>query len=343
MHHGVWILAEQSGGSLQRISYELLTRGRELADKRPCELTAIVLGPALAESELKELLARGADRVLAVESPVLEHFLVEPHAACLEWLIEQHRPEILLAGATSTGRTLMPYVAVRVHTGLTADCTALDIDPNTGNLLQTRPAIGGNIMATIQTPRHRPQMATVRPHSTPPAQRRDAGASARSTGVPPMHIERVAAPAELLHSRARRIAFVEDTQEHALADADSVVAVGRGIGRGDNLPVARKLADALGAALGATRDVVDRGWLSYPHQIGLSGKTVTPRLYVGLGVSGSVQHLAGMQTAGTIVAVNRDGDAPIHHVADLSIVGNLLDVVPVLTKKIISATHKETP
>ena len=335
MHHGVWILAEQSGGSLQRISYELLTRGRELADKRPCALTAVVLGPSLAANELEELLARGADRVLAVESPALEHVLVEPHAACLQWLIEQHRPEILLAGATSTGRTLMPYVAVRVHTGLTADCTALDIDPQTGNLLQTRPAIGGNIMATIQTPHHRPQMATVRPRSTPVAERKsDAGTRGRGDAETVRRIQRLPAPAHLLGSRVKRIAFVENTQEHALAEADAVVAVGRGIGRGDNLPLARKLADALDAALGATRDVVDRGWLSYPHQIGLSGKTVAPRLYVGIGVSGSVQHLAGMQTAAAIIAVNRDTDAPIFRVADLSIVGNLFDIVPALTEKI---------
>jgi len=336
MNHGVWILAEQSGGIMQRISYELLTRGRELADRRPCELTAVVLGPALADSELEELLARGADRVLAVESPALDHFLVEPHAACLAWLIEQHSPEILLAGATSTGRTLMPYVAVRVHAGLTADCTALDIDPQTGNLLQTRPAIGGNIMATIQTPNHRPQMATVRPKSTPPAQRDTRQRDARAT------IERIAAPTNRLSSRVKRLAFVENSQEHALADADAVVTVGRGIGRGDNLPVARKLADALDAALGATRDVVDRGWLAYPHQIGLSGKTVTPRLYVALGVSGSVQHLAGMQTADTIIAVNRDADAPIFRVADLGIVGNLLDIVPAITEKVTAEKKEET-
>jgi len=341
MHHGVWILAEQSAGRLQRISYELLARGRELADKRPCDLTAVVLGPALAADELDELLARGADRVLAVESPALDHFLVEPHAACLEWLIGLYRPEIFLAGATSTGRTLMPYVAVRVHTGLTADCTGLDIDPATGNLLQTRPAIGGNIMATIQTPNHRPQMATIRPKSTPVAQRRSTGVPPVSRmGVSPMQetaTHRLAAPAHLLDSRVRRVAFVENTSEHALAEADAVVAVGRGIGRGDHLPLAKKLADALDAALGATRDVVDRGWLSYPHQIGLSGKTVTPKLYVGLGVSGSVQHQAGMQTAETILAVNRDADAPIFRVADLGIVGNLFDIVPALTEKIAAA------
>ncbi|MCY2924889.1 MAG: electron transfer flavoprotein subunit alpha/FixB family protein, partial [Planctomycetota bacterium] len=200
--------------------------------------------------------------------------------------------------------------------------------PASGGLLQTRPAIGGNIMATIRTSEHRPQMATVRPHSMRPAER-----SPGRTG----QIVRVAPPGDLPAGGMRRVGFIANEETHPLTDADAVVAVGRGIKKADNIPLAQMLADALDAALGASRDVVDRGWLSYPHQIGLSGKTVTPRLYVGLGVSGSIQHLAGMQTAETIIAVNSDPDAQIFHVADVGIVGSLFDVVPVLVKKIRAA------
>ncbi|MCY2931387.1 MAG: electron transfer flavoprotein subunit alpha/FixB family protein [Planctomycetota bacterium] len=328
VHEGVWVLAEQAGGRVLGVSHELLARGRSLADKRRTALTAVLIGHNVAPADLAELIERGADRVLVMDSPALEHFLVEPHAACLSHLIREHCPEIVIAAATSTGRTLMPYVAVQVHTGLTADCTVLDIDPASGALLQTRPAIGGNIMATIRTSEHRPQMATVRPHSMRPADR---------TPGRKGEVLRVSPPEALPAGRMRRVGFIPNKETHPLAAADAVVAVGRGIKKADNIPLAQKLADALDAALGASRDVVDRGWLSYPHQIGLSGKTVTPRLYVGLGVSGSIQHLAGMQTAETIVAVNTDPDAQIFHVADVGIVGNLFDVVPVLVKKINAA------
>ena len=327
-HEGVWILAEQSAGRVQRISHELLTRGRELADKRGATLTAIVFGNDVDADDLQGLIDRGADRVIAMEAPQLEHFLPEPYSACMLKLIEDYHPDIVIAGATSTGRTLMPCVAIRANAGLTADCTVLDIEPETGNLLQTRPAIGGNILATIKTPTHRPQMATVRPRSTRPAAAQDG-----RTG----EIVRREAPAELLTSRVRRVDFVPDTEEHALADADAVVAAGRGIKKAENVPLVQALADALDAALGATRDVVDRGWLSYPHQIGLSGKTVTPKLYVGVGASGSIQHLAGMQTAETIVAINHDGEAQLFRVADFGIVADLFEVLPVLTEAITAA------
>ncbi|MDY7011635.1 MAG: electron transfer flavoprotein subunit alpha/FixB family protein [Planctomycetota bacterium] len=324
-YKGVWILAEQTGGRVQRISYELLTRGRELAEKRGTDLTAMIFGYDINTDDLQELIDCGADRVVATEVPELEHFLVEPYSACMLKIIEDYRPEIIIAGATSTGRTLMPYVAIKANAGLTADCTVLDIEADTGNLLQTRPAIGGNILATIKTPSHRPQMATVRPRSTRPAQKQT-----RRTG----EIIRIKAQADLLVSRIRRVDFEPSAESHNLQDADTVVTVGRGIKKGENIPLMQGLADALDAALGASRDVIDRGWLSYPHQIGLSGKTVTPKFYLGAGVSGSIQHLAGMQTAETIVAINTDPDAQIFNVADFGIVGDLFEVVPVLTERI---------
>jgi len=324
-YKGVWILAEQSGGRIQRISHELLSRGRELAEKRGTDLTAVVFGYEINADDLQDLIDRGADRVLATEAAELEHFLVEPYAACMGRLIEEHRPEIIIAGATSTGRTLMPYVAIRANAGLTADCTMLDIEPETGNLLQTRPAIGGNILATIKTPKHRPQMATVRPRSTKPAPKQEG-----RTGK----IIRIPAPPECLPSRIRRVDFVADESEHGLQEADVVVSVGRGIKKAENIPLVQSLAKAMDAALGASRDVIDRGWLSYPHQVGLSGKTVSPKLYAAVGVSGTIQHLAGMQTSETIIAINIDPDAQIFRVADFGIVGDLFDVVPVLTERI---------
>lgn len=342
-HSGVWILAEQSAGHVEPVSFELLARGTALAERRGAELTAVILAGRLSDRELGELIARGADRVIAVESPQLEHFLLEPYAACLGELIARDRPEILIAAATTTGRTLMPYVAVKAGAGLTADCTELDIEPGTGNLLQTRPAIGGNILATIKTPRRRPQMATVRPHSTRPAPYRacpyragpyqagsDRTGPHRSDGTG--RIERFSPAVSMLAGGVRRVGFVPIDEQRTIEDAEAVVVVGRGISKPGNLPLARSLAKALGAAIGATREVVDRGWLSYSHQVGLSGKTISPRLYVGVGVSGSVQHLAGMQTAETIVAINNDPDAQIFKVADFGIVADLFEVVPALTE-----------
>ena len=330
-HSGVWILAEQSQGRVQRISHELLARGRDLADKRRMPLTAVILGHNIPQADLQELIERGADRVIAMQAPRLGRFLVEPYAACLRRLVETYRPEIVLAGATSTGRTLMPYLAVQIHAGLTADCTSLEIEEETGNLLQTRPAIGGNILATIKTACHRPQMATVRPRSTRPAPRQHGRVG---------EIIRADAPPECLATRVEHLDFVRDESELGIQEADAVVSAGRGVKKSDNIAVVASLAQSLGAALGASRDVVDRGWLSYPHQVGLSGKTVSPRLYVAVGISGAIQHLAGMQTAETIVAVNNDPDAQIFSVADFGIVGDLFDVVPVLVAHIRKAREK---
>ena len=330
---GVWILAEQFEGRVLPVSYELLLRGRALADTRETTLSAMIFGHDIDEGGLRELIQRGADRVVAIEDPQLAHFLPEPYTACMVEVVEQYQPEIILGAATTLGRTLMPYAAIKLHAGLTADCTGLDIEPETGNLLQTRPAIGGNVLATIKTPDHRPQMATVRPHSTRPADRDDS-----RTG----EIVRQAAP-EGLTSRVQHEAFIPDESPHHLEDAERVVAVGRGIKKAENVAVGEALAEALDAAVGASREVVDRGWLAYSHQIGLSGKTVTPQLYVGLGVSGTIQHLAGMQTSGTIVAVNIDPDAQIFQVADIGIVGDLFEVVPALTEALRQAGGQVRP
>ena len=243
-------------------------------------------------------------------------------------LIKTYDPEIIIAGASTLGRTLMPYVAARIKTGLTADCTGLDIEEDTGNLLQTRPAIGGNIMATIKTPSYRPQMATVRPKSTPVPPREEG-----RTG----EIIKVDIPAELLKGHEERLGFrAMETDEMNIEDADRIVAGGRGLKKGDNFKMVQELAHRFDAAVGASRDAVERGWAEYPQQVGLSGKTVVPKLYIALGVSGAIQHLAGMKTSETIVAINSDPDAQIFGVADFGIVGNIFEVVPELINELDS-------
>ncbi len=321
----VWVLAEQRGGIVQRISFELLARGRALADRLAVELTAVLLGPT-AQPGLRELIERGADRVIHVDAAALEHFLGEPHMRVLECLIKARRPQIVLAGATTTGRTLMPLVAVRCRTGLTADCTHLEIEAGTGHLLQVRPAIGGNIMATIKSPRHRPQMATVRPRSMAPLK-----ADSKRRGE--IIIEQ--APAELLASRIRRLSFEAAEADGAnLPEAPVIIAGGRGLKKRESFGLIHELASLLGAAVGASRDAVDRGWIGYPHQVGLSGKTVSPRLYLCAGISGSVQHLAGIKTAENIIAINNNPDAPIFNIADYGVVADLFEVLPLLMKKL---------
>jgi electron transfer flavoprotein alpha subunit len=316
----VWIVAEQWEGKIQEISFELLTRGIALREQRGCALNAMIFGDGITDVELRSLLKRGADKVVFVNDASLKYFSIEPYAAAMLDIIEKHRPETILAGATSTGRTLMPYVAVKAHAGLTADCTSLEYDPETTELLQTRPAIGGNIMATIKTPEHRPQMATVRPKSTPPAPiKKDADGEII-----------VEIPKSLPESQIERLSHIPNEDKISIQEAEKVVVVGRGLKKAENLSIVRAFADEIGAALGASRDAVDRGWLSYPHQVGLSGKTITPKLYIGLGVSGAIQHLAGMQTAETIIAVNTDPDAQIFKVADIGIVGDMFDVLPEL-------------
>ena len=309
----VWILAEARNGGLARISFELATRALALTS----EVNAVLISDELSDAELQKLVDCGVSRVVALESPAFKHFNAEPYAAALVEFIEREKPEALIAGADSTGRTLMPYVAVRCHTGLTADCTVLALEPETGLLLQTRPAIGGNIMATIKCAAHRPQMATIRPRSTRPAQ-----PIAGGKGV----IERVKVIAA--KSRTEVKGFVPAEESAGIQDAECVVVVGRGIKRVEAMPMIEELAELLGAAVGGTREVIDRGFLSYPHQVGLSGKTIMPKLYIGLGVSGAIQHLAGMQTAEHIIAVNRDPEAQIFKVANAGIVGDLFEVVP---------------
>jgi len=322
----VWTYGEQREGRLDRLAFELLTRGRSLADKLGTKLASIVIGSNVDREGIKELFERGADKVYLVEKDELAYYINDRYTNVLCHLITTYKPEIMIAGASTEGRTLMPYVAARINTGLTADCTGLDIEEDTGNLLQTRPAIGGNIMATIKTPNHRPQMSTVRPKSTPVSPREEG-----RTG----ELVEVDVPADLLKGREERLGFRPmETDDMNIEDADRIVSGGRGIKKGENFGLVQDLAHKLGAGVGASRDAVERGWAEYPQQVGLSGKTVVPKLYIALGISGAIQHLAGMKTSETIVAVNSDPDAQIFNVADFGIVGDVFEVVPELINEI---------
>ena len=322
----VWTLAEQHDGRLKDVSFELLSRGRALADKLDTKLASVVIGHGVNQERLEELVRRGADEVYAIQDPRLAHFVCETYSNILTHLIKTYQPTILLAAATSLGRTVMPHVAVRVHTGLTADCTDLDIEPGTGNLLQTRPAIGGNIMATIKTPDHRPQMATVRPKSSRPLPE-DPDRVGKIIEVPLIDT--------LLDERVTVTGYRTDTEDFVnLEEADVVIAGGRGMKKAENFALLRDMANELGGVVGASRDAIDRGWLGYTHQIGLSGKTISPRLIITAGISGSIQFLAGIKTSETIVSINTDPDAGLHQVADFGIVGDLFEVLPELQRRL---------
>ncbi|HUX13339.1 MAG TPA: electron transfer flavoprotein subunit alpha/FixB family protein [Spirochaetia bacterium] len=322
----VWTIAEQRDGRLKNVSFELLSRGRRLADTLGTSLASIVMGSGIEQSELERLIQQGADEVYYVNDRRLADFVCESYSNIMVFLLKQYHPHSVLAAATSLGRTLMPHVAVRAKAGLTADCTELDIEAETDNLLQTRPAIGGNIMATIKSPYHRPQMATVRPKSSRPL-------PADPTRIG--KIIEVSVPEELFDSRVSVIGYRRDDESFVnIEEAEIVVAGGRGLRKGDNFKLLRDLAEGLGAAVGASRDAVDRGWIEYPRQIGLSGKTISPKLYVAAGISGSIQHLAGIKTAETIVSINNDPEAPIHRIADFGIVGDLFEIIPRLTKRL---------
>jgi len=320
-YRGVWVWVEQFQGRACSISWEMLGQARRLASQLGVPLTACVLGQDV-EHVAGEAIAYGADRVFLVDDPTLASYRTDPYAAVLLSLAREHRPEIFLLGASARGRDLAGAVATDLHTGLTADCTGLDVDPETRLLRQTRPAFGGNIMATIICQRHRPQMATVRHRvfEVPPADPTRSGQIVRLPAV---------LPEETIASQV--VDFVLEAGQVNLADARTIVTGGRGVGGPEGFHPLQELADVLGGALGASRAAVDAGWISYAHQVGQTGRTVKPDLYVACGVSGAIQHLAGMQTSKVIVAINKDPEAPIFNVASYGIVGDLCEIVPALT------------
>ena len=327
----VWVFAEQFNGHIESITYELLGEGRKLADQLGTGLCAVLLGSNIQDKSA-ELIQRGANKVYVVDVPSLEYFQDEPYSAILIELARRHKPTIMLCGATTIGRSLVSRVAVSLNTGLTADCTGLAIDPETKNLLQTRPAFGGNIMATIITPRTRPQMSTVR-HKVMKEAVPDAGRQGETI------LETVAEA--LLKSRTTRLTFVAEKESTVnIAEADIIVSGGRGLQKPENFALLRELAEVLGAGVGSSRAAVDANWIPYSHQVGQTGKTVCPKIYIACGISGQIQHLAGMSSADTIVAINKDPDAPIFKVATYGLVGDLLKIVPMLTTEFRKALGK---
>jgi len=319
---GVWIFAEQSQGKIASVAYELLGIGRKLADELETELSAVLLGKS---EEIEELIKWGADKVYYTDTPEYNYLDDELYSKTFINLIKEHKPEILLAGATSIGRSFIPRVAARLRVGLTADCTGLEIDKETGNLLQIRPAFGGNIMATIVSPTSRPQIATVRPRVMKRGEYNPERAG-RIIKIEPLKQT----------GRVKILERIEDTSfcKVNLQDAKVIVSGGRGLGSPEGFKILRELANLLGGTVGASRAAVDEGWIPYAHQVGQTGKTVCPKLYIACGISGAVQHLVGMQSSDIIVAINKDPNAPIFNVATYGIVGNLNEIVPLIIKKL---------
>ncbi len=322
-YNGVWVFGEQKNGIAISVVMELLGKGRILADQLQVPLSVVLLSEN-GKEEASKLIAYGADIVYMVNSPALKHFNDEIYTDVIAQLVSQYKPEIVLLGATTYGRSLAPRISSRLNTGLTADCTDLKIDKENGVLIQIRPAFSGNIMASIICPNHRPQMATVRPKVMSALMHDPSrtGLVIEPNVIIPQHI------------KTHVIDVVSDINGTAnLLDADIVVSAGRGIGEAKNLEMIKELADVLGGAVGASRAIVDSGWISYRHQIGQSGRTVSPKIYFACGISGASQHLAGISSSDIIIAINKNPDAPIFKVATYGIVGDVLEVVPALIKE----------
>jgi electron transfer flavoprotein alpha subunit len=325
-YKNVWVFIEHEQEKVSSVSFELLGEGRKLADDLGCQLCGLLLcDGGQTEKFTKEVIAYGAEKVYVMESPLLKTYRTEPFAAGAVALIGKHKPEVVLFGATTQGRDFAGNVATTLEAGLTADCTGLDIDQETKHLKQTRPAFGGNIMAVIlDYPQYRPQMATVRPKVFPMPARDESKKGEVLRETLSMTEEQV---------RTRVLEFLRGAEAVNLVDAEIIVSGGRGIGNSENFKVIRQLAEALGAAVGASRAAVDSGWISYEHQVGQTGRTVRPKIYIAAGISGAIQHQAGMKTSDIIVAVNKDPEAPIFKIATYGIVGDLFAVLPMLTEE----------
>lgn len=324
-YKGVWVFAEQRDGNLQKVALELLGKGRAIADKLGEKLTAVLVGYEV-EPLAKTIIAHGADEVLIADNMLLKNYTTDGYAKVIADLARERKPEIIFIGATNIGRDLGPRVAAKIGTGLTADCTSLEIDEETRNLMMTRPAFGGNLMATIECPNHRPQMATVRPgvFSVPCADERFIG-----------KIELISATIKEEDIRTKVLEIVKSIKEKVdITEADVLVSGGRGVGSKDGFDLLKELAEALGGVVTGSRATVDSGWIDRTYQVGQTGKTVRPKLYIACGISGAIQHLAGMQESEFIIAINKDESAPMMAVADLAIVGDLHKVIPELIKEV---------
>ena len=330
-YKGVWVYVEQIDGHIRGVSHELVGEGRKLADAMKQELAAVLIGNNV-EALAKDLFASGADKVYLVEGPEFNHYTTDAFTITVTDLINTYRPSVILLGATNDGRDLAPRVACRVGTGLTADCTGLDIDAETGLVGWTRPAFGGNIMATILCPDHRPQMGTIRPKvfKRPVADYSKNG-----------EIVKVASKVKAEDIRTKFIELLQVcTSSCNLEEAEIIVSGGRGMNKPENFKLIEDLAEVLGATVGASRAAVDAGWKPALHQVGQTGKTVGPKIYIACGISGAIQHLAGMSSSDVVIAINKDADAPIFKMADYGIVGDVMEVVPILIEELKKARER---
>lgn len=320
-YKGVWVFAEQRDGKLMDVSFELLGKGKELADKLGSELCAVVLGDNV-QSLADELIGYGAGKVYTAEDKELKTYRTDTYTKVITGAIEKYKPEIVLMGATHIGRDLGPCLAVKADTGLTADCTGLEIGDDEGNLHQTRPAFGGNLMATILCPKSRPQMATVR-----------LGVMEAAEYDSSQKGEKIALDVSFDDHdlRTKVIDIVKSMKDKvSLADSKVIVAGGAGLGNAEGFELLEKLADKLGGVVGASRAAVDSGWIEHSHLIGQTGTTVRPKIYIACGISGAIQHLAGMDGSEYIVAINKNVKAPIFNVADYGLVGDLYQIIPAI-------------
>lgn len=325
INQGIFIFVQQTDGVIHPVSLELLGEGKELAAALHTEVTA-VLGGKDVKNLCQPLADTGADRIIICDDPALEEYRTEPYAALITDVIHQFKPDIFLYGATAIGRDLAPRVAARVHTGLTADCTKLEIDPETGLLLMTRPAFGGNLLATIICKEFRPQMATVRPG----VMKKLAPKENSTAKIIPFKTD--------LQENNRFVEILQIVKENAgtkdISHAKILVSGGRGVGSKENFKLLEDLADALGGTVSCSRPVVDSGWMPKSCQVGQTGQTVRPHVYFAIGISGAIQHLAGMEESDIIIAINKDETAPIFNTADYGIVGDLNKILPELTRQI---------
>ncbi len=330
---GVWAFAEQRDGVLSRVAKELLGSGRELADELGEPLGAVLVGYGVSDLAT-EIIAHGADIVYQLDDSRLEHYQTDSYSIVIARLIKDKKPNIVLYGATHIGRDLAPRIARKLTTGLTADCTELTIDPDSRNLMQTRPAFGGNVMATIETPGTRPQMATVRPgimKALEPDEKREGEIKEVKVKLD---------DAEIILKVLERVKEARKTVN--IQDADIIVSGGRGVGSKDGFKILAELAKVLGGEVGGSRVAVEKEWIPQDNQVGQTGKSVRPKLYIACGISGSIQHRAGMQNSDTIIAINKDINAPIFKVAHYGVVGNLHDVVPALTETLRRRSEGQT-
>lgn len=332
-YENVWVYIETDGETPKNVGLELLSPGRRLADQSNQKLVAVVIGNNVKVAA-DAAIASGADEVILVEKPFLADYNTELYTSVFASLIEKYKPSSLLIGATNNGRDLGPRLSCRIKTGLTADCTGLDYDQESGNIAWTRPAFGGNLMATILCPDTRPQIGTVRPGVF----RKTKADSSRTGNI---HWEDVPVTAE--NTRTKLLEIIQNLEETTvnLEEAQIIVSGGRGVGGQENFSYIQDLADALGATVGSSRAAVDSGWISSAHQVGQTGKTVGPKIYFACGISGAIQHLAGMSSSDIIVAINKDASAPIFKVADFGIVGDLFEVLPALTAEIKKRNGQE--